>query len=720
MEFKLPKFFAKKEVEQPRTGEIASTDSVVSFNFQRFNPDSLVGRKGLRIYDRMRIDDQVKACMSLKKNAVLQSGWFIEPASDSTQDEEIAQFVEFNLNNLKGTFSNNLKEIMTALDFGYSITEKVWKVAEQGDFTGKWVYQALKTKEPHNFLFATDKYDNILKDGIINQTLGNQERLQISKFVIYSYDKEFGNPYGRSDLRAAYRNWWSKDNILKFWNIFLERFGSPLVWGRYMNPSQENQLKEVLDNIQNKTSITSPKQGGFEIELIESQQKSGGGKSEYQEALEFHNKAISNALLVPSRVKDDGEGGARAEASVRLGAFFWTIGDLQRVIEEEIVDEQLIRDLVTLNFPNVQELPKFKFNPMTQDQKIEIATVFGELVQKGAVSAELESENFVRRLLDFPELDELPEVEEPIEPVAPKDGQPDVEPDEAKEFAQRVTKTKIEEGINFTVIEDTLDTAELKAMTAYQGMLTEQKNQLLSVIGKKYPKGEVTTQFIKSLEMPKKAGLKKIALEVVNELYANGRRDGRSELPQRFASATQGDPVTPTQALNFLQSKTDFTIKGINDPLLSDIQQILNGAIQTGIATNEVIRQIEQAYIPYLSDGAVIVDDKQLRPFRLSTIVRTTINESYNWGRRDIGEDPDLVGFVIGYQYSEILDERTTAISKFVDKKIIDINSSRLNELSYPLHFNERGVFAYATIDMQPVTFMSDIEIATAISMKGI
>jgi phage gp29-like protein len=718
MAWTLPKFFQRKEVKQPDTGEIASTDSTLSsgLNFQRFNPDSLVGRKGLQVYDRMRIDDQVKSCMSLKKNATLHAGWFIEPASESTQDTEIAEFVEFNLNKLRGTFSNNLKEIMTALDYGYSITEKVWKVVEEGNFKGKWAYQALKTKQPHNFLFATDEFDNILPDGIINQTLGKQERLPITKFIIYSYDQEFGDPYGRSDLRAAYRNWWSKDNILKFWNIFLERFGSPLIWGKYMNPSQQAELERVLKNLQNKTSITSPKQGGFEIELIESQQKSGGGKSEYQEALEFHNKAISNALLVPSRVKDDGEGGARAEASVRFSAFLWTIGELQRVLEELIVDEQIIRDLVTLNFPNVQELPKFKFNPMTQEQKIEIATVFGELVQKGAISAELESENFVRRLLDFPELDELPEKEEPVEPEG---GQPDIEPEE-KEFAERKTKTEIEKGIDFTAIENTLDSAEAKAMTDYQGMLTQQKDQLLSVIGRKYPKGGITTQFIKSLEMPKKAGLKKIALEVVNELYANGRRDGRSELPQRFATATQGDPVTPTQALNFLQSKTDFTVKGINDPLLADIQKILNDAIQTGIATNEVIRQIEQAYIPYLSDGTVIVDDKQLRPFRLEAIVRTTINESYNWGRRDIGEDPDLEGFIVGYQYSEILDARTTEISRFVDRKIIDVTNPRLNELSYPLHFSERGVFAYVTIDDQPVTFMSDAEIATAISMKGI
>src|SRR3954469_14846096 len=48
-----------------------------------FNPDDLVGRKGLQIYKTMMADEQIKAGISAKQYAVLSPGWdVIPPAFD--------------------------------------------------------------------------------------------------------------------------------------------------------------------------------------------------------------------------------------------------------------------------------------------------------------------------------------------------------------------------------------------------------------------------------------------------------------------------------------------------------------------------------------------------------------------------------------------------------------------------------------------------------------
>ena len=176
-------------------------------------------------------------------------GWTIKPASDDPADIEIAEFVEDALTNIKGTVSETLKEILSAMDYGYSISEIVWKLEELGDYAGKITIDQIKSKKPHFYRFDADEYGNLKPDGLLsNLFLGaDTQRLPVDKFIIYSYQQEFSNHYGRSDLREAYRSWWSKDNIIKFWNIFLERFGSPLAVGKYMNANPQRPLRSKRD-----------------------------------------------------------------------------------------------------------------------------------------------------------------------------------------------------------------------------------------------------------------------------------------------------------------------------------------------------------------------------------------------------------------------------------------------------------------------------------------
>ena len=219
-----------------------------------YNPDDLAGRKGLQIYRKMRDDDQIKAVLSMKKFARLMTPWEIQPASQDAKDIEIADFVRINLENLSGTFEDSLLNILTALDYGYSLTEKLWYRIERGTFVGKIGLKALKTREPFYYQFESDIYGNLREDGVIylgpgmmeqvvqnkiENTLPNRgifsygSRLPVDKFVIYSYNKEFSNWYGRSDLRAAYRSFWSKEILIRFMNIYMERFGMPTHVGTY-------------------------------------------------------------------------------------------------------------------------------------------------------------------------------------------------------------------------------------------------------------------------------------------------------------------------------------------------------------------------------------------------------------------------------------------------------------------------------------------------------
>lgn len=711
----------------PPMGELAVNESEAATSLSnaidKFNPDPLVRAKsGLRVYDQMRDDDVVKASLMLKKLAVISPGWDIEPAEDEPNGEQHADYIETVLNKMRGSIDDVLFNILTGVDYGFSVNEIVWNILDKGDFAGKVGIQAIKSKRPHYYDFRVDAFSNLLPDGLqLTGLLTPQENLPVNKFLIYSYQKEFGNWYGKSDLNAAYSSWWKKDFIQKMWAIYLERHAQPIVWGKHKGGTVDSirDFRTAIKNIQSKTSFTS-KLDEFEIELLESKKTSN---ADFKPSLEFFNRAIARAILIPDEVSDSSSGeGSNARAQVRFDVFMLTIEKLRRDIEEIVMTEQLIRRLIGFSFGEVDGLPKFKFRPLTRDQRIELSETFGNLVQKGAITRTPSDEKELRKNLSLPEVDiaEITPVENPSplkDTSSIKDKEEAAEESEKKEMAAR-DKTRFERSVNFNDIQSKLDKAEELTTKTLQVSLTSQRDDLIKFISNKMSKNQLNTRMVFELDLRFKPDMKKDINTMFEKVYNEGIDNGRAELPKRFATTgKQGVSVKPAQALSFLKDKTDFVIKGINEPLLGDIQKVLINAIDVGQSVPNTVKAIEEAYIPYLADESVIRNGKLVEPFRLEAIVRTNMSQAYNQGRRAIGEDPDLVGFVLGYQFSEILDSRTVDVSKFADKKTIRVNDPRLAELTYPLHWQDRGLFTYVTADMAPIEWTSDAEIDQLLSM---
>ena len=269
----------------------------------QYNPDDLVGKKGLEIYKKMRIDDQIKAVLAIKKMAILSTGWDIHAASQDAEDVEKQEFIKWNLDNLVGTLEKYLYNMLTKFDFGFSISECVWYRIEKGRWAGRIGLKAIKTREPFFYMFDTDSHGNLADDGIVYMgsvpdsviDAGDWQRPKsnigvrypVNKFIICTHQEEFSNFYGTSDLRSAYRAWWSKEVLIRFMNIYGERFGMPTHVGKFppgMSKPDRDDLKKVLDQVQAKYSIVIP--NDVELELLQS---GAGGWEGFRSAIEMHN-----------------------------------------------------------------------------------------------------------------------------------------------------------------------------------------------------------------------------------------------------------------------------------------------------------------------------------------------------------------------------------------------------------------------------------------------
>ncbi|MGB9620734.1 MAG: phage portal protein family protein, partial [Armatimonadota bacterium] len=303
------------------------------------NPDDLIGRRGYAIYDRMQQDAQVQACLTIKKFAVLSRGWEVHPASEDPADVKVAEFVRFVLKDMRGSILDVLMNVLDAVAKGFSIMEINYRIVDREPWRGMIGIASIKAKDPSTFVFDTDEFLNVrwLKrtgPGFPSPLAGEgraeaARTLPPEKFVVYSYNPRYESPYGTSDLRAAYKHYWSKDVLMRFMNLYLEKYGSPTAKGSYKRgtPKQaQEELLRVLDRIRQETAIVIP--DDVQVELLEAHR---GGEAGYLQALEFHDKQIAKAILNQTLMTDEGmRVGSFALAKVHLDVLKMCLAKLKR------------------------------------------------------------------------------------------------------------------------------------------------------------------------------------------------------------------------------------------------------------------------------------------------------------------------------------------------------------------------------------------------------
>lgn len=389
---------------KPRfTGETAtSVDDIYGLHWgvQKYNPDQLAAKKGgLGIYKKMREDDQVKAALHLKKAAIIHPGWTIEG-----DDENLNEFAEAVFDEMEGTIDGAIRSILSAYDYGFSLHEKVYKYIESGPFAGKIGIAALRQKSPTRIDFDVDAFGKLKPMGIIQvQQTGTRKPLDPAKFILHVYQREFDNYYGESDLKAAYRFWFLKVNFFRYWGMYLEKFGIPLVWGKVtsatVDAADQAKFRTIVANLQAGMAAVAP--DNLELNFLEPSQS---GKETFAAAIDTLNISIARSILLPTLLglSAGQDKGSLARSQTESDTFDMVLGGDSREVEETL-NEQLLRPLVDMNFGKQESYPQFKFKPMRDEDKNVFVATWSEAVSKGAATSTPETEEHVRGLLGYPE-----------------------------------------------------------------------------------------------------------------------------------------------------------------------------------------------------------------------------------------------------------------------------------------------------------------------------
>jgi len=336
-------------------------------------------------YTKMMDDAQVRAGSDLIEMGVLMKPWKIRHP-----DQEVSDTLTLNFERLVYPgIRNAMKEMLSALTYGFSVTEIVFE-----EYKGKWLIRksnGLKTLDPQYIKFFSDPFGNLLK--IEERIGGNRIELPLERELVWSHGRHFGNWYGDSILKACYKNWFIKDAMLKFANIAYERFGSPLLLGIAPTPGDMTNVLETMEHLYARSQAVMLKRNVKDttaIEVIESKRR----QMPFDSYIRYQDEMILRRMLIGQKLFEGGGGtyGPKVPFDIILMRF----EDFR--LELTGTMNQMLAFVGELNW-ELEVPPKLVFAPLTTMDMAAIRSTIMESIDKDIIDS---TEPWIRDELGFP------------------------------------------------------------------------------------------------------------------------------------------------------------------------------------------------------------------------------------------------------------------------------------------------------------------------------
>jgi len=633
-----------------------------------FNADDIYQKDNTYgIYDDMLKDDQIEVALRIKKDLVLSSGWDIV-----CKNEDVKADLEKALNeDTESSFDAQLEEILSAYEYGFSLTEKIFKKRPDGTLTLK----TLKTRHPASWIIETDNQGNLEKYSQVD--LASENIIDPKSLIHYINNPKFQNPYGTSDLRAAYNAWFIKRQITRYYAIFLEKSASPIPVARYDSQAPSSmpaQLLTVLKKFQQKTALVIPKE--LEVEFL----THGNTGEAYIKGINLFNMFIGRALFVPDLMGFQGSETSGGSFSLGQQQFQLYAKHIQkrRKLVEDIVNKHIIKSITVHNFGFLEEMPVFKLKPIEDDDALAAAKVWLEAIKGKAYKPNPEEINHFRGIVKFPEGDVVEASPEPVSnpggafgsnedtTLLPNDidkmqafakGNPFAEP--SGDFHKKVDFKQVARSLD-----SNMDLIKAEAQPLIEAIYEDLFDQL----EKKKILKTGNIERLETLKLRKLKDLKLLLKKGLKKQYLDGKQLAQTELFKSDFAA----PIVDEQFLKILEAEVFQFIGDWEFKVTQKARVEMIAAIKDGRPISSVI-------------DIISTEGKKDSAVALERFARTKTTEVLNKGRVAFFEDS---GVVSGYQYSAILDDRTTEICRGLHGKKFKAGTEPIP----PMHFNCRSV----------------------------
>lgn len=288
------------------------------------------------VYRELLRDDQVGATFHQRRLAVISREWEVAPGGERRQDKAAAEFLREQLQHIR--WDSVTDKMLYGIFYGHAVAECMW--ARDG---ARVVLDSVKVRDRKRFGFDGRGDLRLL-------TMANPggELLPARKFWSFQTGADHDDePYGLGLAHWLYWPVFFKRNGIKFWLIFLEKFGQPTATGSFppnATPAERQRLLAALRAIHADSGVILPQ--GMEIGLIEAARS---GTADYTALCDRMDRAIAKVVLgqVASTEGTPGKlGNEDLQQDVRL--------DLVKADADLVCDSfnrSVVRWLTEWNFP---------------------------------------------------------------------------------------------------------------------------------------------------------------------------------------------------------------------------------------------------------------------------------------------------------------------------------------------------------------------------------
>ncbi len=319
-------------------------------------------------YRLMRTNPTIALARAIAHGPIRSASYSVE-GDDGVSDD----IVNFITSEIKVHWDELIRNILYALDYGWSPFEKVWAMNEDGQF----VYRKLKPLLVDKTMIRCDNQTGNF-EGLKNASID----LPKERSYIFSYDMEAGNWYGRSrheNIRLTAWNQW--DNVSIRSGQYMTKIAGIIPVIEYPLGNSEDAdgkivdnftlAKSVLDNLGKGSGVAMPnvfaqyagdlarsgidlqKLKAWNIDFLES--KGSHGK-DFNDTLRHRESLLMRGWLVPERVATEGQSGTKAESESQGE---WAM----------LISDALFKDITnSINWFVVNPLLLYNFGPQFENK----------------------------------------------------------------------------------------------------------------------------------------------------------------------------------------------------------------------------------------------------------------------------------------------------------------------------------------------------------------
>ncbi len=231
------------------------------------------------LYREVLRDDHVKAALQQRIDSVIGRPIEVRPGGDKRIDKQAAAFLQEQIEELG--WDAITQKMLYGVFYGYAVGEAMW-----GTDGSRVTLENIKVRDRRRFGF-----DGAGRLRMKTMQKPDGELLPERKFWHFSCGADHDDaPYGLGLAHWLYWPVWLKRNGLRFWAVFLEKFGSPTAVGQFppgTSPADQTKLLSALRAIQRDSAIIFPE--GMKAELLEATRS---GSADHAAFVAMMNAAI--------------------------------------------------------------------------------------------------------------------------------------------------------------------------------------------------------------------------------------------------------------------------------------------------------------------------------------------------------------------------------------------------------------------------------------------